>query len=156
MNSNAGPFASSVTECRQLCRKGNPLAEITGFHHLAMKTHDFDASVDFYTEVLGLARGAAWGAPGSRAVMLKTGDGSHLELFERAPGKGETEELHPLLHFALRVADCDAVLERVRETGAEITTDVKNVDIPSDPVYPVRIAFFRGPGGEIVELFQER
>lgn len=124
-----------------------------GFHHVAMNVKNFDKSIQFYTDVLGLTKGRSWSAPPNRAIMLDTGNGSYLELFE----KTETDETKgTIVHFALRTDNCDAMLEKVRASGAEITVESKNVDIPSEPVFPVRIAFFKGPDGEIIELFQER
>ena len=127
-----------------------------GYHHLAMRVKSFDTSVAFYTEVLGFKTGRSWGDPGKRAVMLEMADGGCLEIFEGGSDKDGNQGETTLLHFALRVDDCDSLLESVRASGAKITVEAKDVDIPSDPVYPVRIAFFEGPDREIVELFQER
>ncbi len=132
------------------------MAACKGYHHIAMRVRDFDRSVSFYTDALGFRVGRSWGAENQRAVMIETGGGSYLEIFEGADADREAAGESPLLHFALRVDDCDALLNAVRKAGAEITVEPKDVDIPSDPTYPVRIAFFKGPDGEIVELFQER
>jgi hypothetical protein len=47
------------------------------------------------------------------------------------------------------------MLEKARKAGAEVTMESKDLTIDSSigPV-PVRIAFFKGPHGEIIELFQ--
>ena len=127
---------------------------IGGFHHVAIKVADFDAAVRFYTEALGLTEALRWGEGDKRAVMLDAGDGACVEIF--AGGSADAQGGGPILHFALRTDDVDAAVERARAAGAEITLEPKDVDIPSDPVLPVRIAFFRAPGGEVVELFQER
>ncbi|MAG13611.1 MAG: glyoxalase [Spirochaetales bacterium] len=129
------------------------MAAIQGFHHVAMKVKNFDASADFYTQVLGLSRGKSWGEPGSRVLMVDAGNGNYMELFEG--GKGHAGD-GAVTHVAFRTDDCDEVMARVRESGAEITTENKDVDLKSDPVFPVRIAFFKGPDDEIIEIFQER
>ena len=85
--------------------------------------------------------------------MLETGNGSHLELFERPDSEADSGRI---IHFALRVDEVDSLIEKIRATGAEITTEPKNVDIPATPVYPVRLAFLKGPSEEVIELFQER
>ena len=125
-----------------------------GFHHVAIAARDFDRSIRSYTEVLGFAPARSWGGKNGRAAMLDTGDGNYLEVFERpahdAPSQGA------VLHFALRTSDASAAIERAHIAGAEITVEPKDIEIASTPAYPVRIAFFKGPGGEIVELFQER
>ena len=124
-----------------------------GFHHLAMKVHDFDASVRFYTEALGFAEKVSWGEGDGRAVMLDTGDGNYLEIF--AGGTNEPKPEGAILHFALRTTDTDAAIERVRAAGAEVTVEPKDVNIQSRPHNtPVRLAFCKGPDGEIIEFFQ--
>lgn len=125
-----------------------------GFHHVAIKVRDFDNSVRFYTEVLGCKKTISWGEGDSRAVMLDTGDGSCFEIFAGGPTEPKPEGA--FLHVALRTKDCDAVIERVRSAGMQITIEPNDVTIGSIPPTPVRIAFFKGPDGEIVELFQNK
>lgn len=128
------------------------MAKISGFHHAAIPSLDFEASVKFYIEVLGMTQKITWGEKPSRAIMIDAGDGNYVEIFERAEA---SREEGAILHFALRTDDCAAILEKVRSAGMEVTMETKDLDIPSSigPV-PVRIAFFKGPSGEIVELFQ--
>lgn len=124
-----------------------------GFHHVAMRVHDFEGAVRFYTEALGFTERITWGEGDRRAIMLDTGDGNYLEIF--AGGAPEKKPDGPWLHIALRTTDLDAVVERVRAAGAQVTTEPKDVAIQSRPhVTPVRLAFFRGPAGELIELFQ--
>ena len=47
------------------------------------------------------------------------------------------------------------VMEAARAAGAPITTEPKEIVIGSEPPMPARIAFFTGPAGESVELFDE-
>jgi glyoxylase I family protein len=128
------------------------MATIKGFHHTAIRSSDFDASVHFYTDVLGFKEKISWGESPNRAIMLDTGAGDYLEIFEREP---ITPAESSILHFALRTDDCAVMLETVRAAGAEVTMETKAVTIDSNigPVV-VRIAFFKGPSGEIVELFE--
>ena len=127
---------------------------VKGFHHVAMKVANFDQCLAFYRDVLGLKPVVSWGEADKRAVMLDMGDGGCIELF--AGGKAGTTNDGPLLHVAMRTDDVDAAIERVRAAGMEITTEPKDVDIPSNPPTPVRIGFFRGPGGELMEFFKVR
>lgn len=124
-----------------------------GFHHVAMKARDFDASVKFYTEGLGFRKVISWGEGDGRAVMLDTGDGSCLEIFTGGPKEPAPEGA--LVHFALRSDDPDAAIKAARSAGAQVTMEPKNVDIPSTPPKPVRIAFCKGPDGEVIEFFQD-
>jgi len=124
-----------------------------GIHHVAMNVPDFDASVAFYTEVLGCTEAHRWGEGDKQAVLLDTGDGSYIEIF---PGGKPGDTDNRLLHVALRSGDVDAAIERVRSAGAEVTAEPTDVNIPCDPPLPVRIAFCKGPAGEIIEFFHDR
>src|SRR5436309_1866105 len=135
--------------------RANPIIPGCGFHHVAIRVVDFDATLRFYTGALGFRKAVEWGEGDGRACMLDTGDGNYLEVF--AGGKrppGETAPEGAIIHFALRTDDCDAALERARAAGAEVTMEPKDLAVFGDPPIPIRIAFFKGPGGEIVELFQ--
>ena len=123
-----------------------------GFHHVAIKTADWAATIGFYTEALGFTEKIAWGQAPGRAIMLDTGDGNYLEVFEDLAYRPDPNGA--IIHFALRSDDCDAALERARSAGAEVTVEPKDVAIPSQPVTPVRIAFCQGPEGAIIEFFQ--
>ena len=129
------------------------MASITGFHHTAIRSTQFDASLRFYTGVLGMKVKISWGEAPNRAVMIDAGDGNYLEIFERSEAVPTIEAT--ILHFALRTDDCAAMLGKAREAGAEVTMETKDLTIDSNigPV-PVRIAFFKGPDGEVIELFQ--
>ena len=125
-----------------------------GFHHVAIRARDFDATVRFYTEALGFKEKISWGEGPKRATMLDAGDGNYLEVF--AGGSDGPKPEGAILHFALRTDDCDAALGRARAAGAEVTMEPKGLDIPSTPPTPVRIAFCKGPDGEIIEFFQNQ
>lgn len=124
-----------------------------GTHHIAVQTQDYTASIAFYTEVMGMVQTAEFSAGGRRICLLDIGDGSHLELFEPLPGTSPSgdAEGNVLFHFALATSEIEAALERVRAAGMEITVELKTVDL--GPLN-VSIAFFKGPGGEVVEFFQ--
>jgi glyoxylase I family protein len=125
-----------------------------GFHHVAMKVRDFDASVKFYTE-LGFKETISWGEGNKQAMMLDTGDGNYLEIF--AGGSAEPATEGGYIHVAFRTDNCDQAIERAKKAGAEVTIEPKDVDIPSRPtLLKVRIAFCKGPSGEVIEFFQDR
>ncbi|WP_138751210.1 VOC family protein [Paenibacillus sinopodophylli] len=120
-----------------------------GFHHIAIRVYDFDKTVAFYTEVLGFTERIRWGEGDSRGIMLDTGDGNYLEVF--AGGKEGQKDEGAFLHFALRSDNVTDAIELAREAGMEITVEPKEIVIHD---IPVRIAFFKGPDGEIIELFE--
>jgi catechol 2,3-dioxygenase-like lactoylglutathione lyase family enzyme len=126
---------------------------ISGIHHTALDTADFDATLAFYTDVLGLKRTAQWNAAPNRMALLDAGDGSLLEVFERAhrPVRGQ----EPITHFAFKVTDCKAAMEHVRTAGRPILVETMLIDTVADigPI-PAIIGFFEGPNGELVEFIE--
>lgn len=134
---------------------GNRNRKIVGLgtHHIAVQTRDYEASITFYTEVMGMRQAVEFSAGERRIALLDIGDGSHLELFEPEPGTSPSGDAtgNVVFHFALTTTDIEPALERVRAAGMEITVELKTVDL--GPLN-VSLAFFKGPGGEVVELFQ--
>ncbi len=131
----------------------NQLAPGLGSHHIAIQTRDYAASKAFYIDVLGMRQTVEWDGGGRRICLLDIGDGSHLELFEPQPGQALAEDAkgNIVFHFALACTDIAATLQRVRAAGRTVTVELKDVQLGH---LPVTIAFFEGPGGEVVELFQ--
>jgi glyoxylase I family protein len=125
-----------------------------GFHHIALRTHEFDQAVKFYCDVLGFKQKMEWGEGTGRAVMLDGGNGNFVEIFASATPENRTEGA--ILHYAIRTDDCDAMLARARGAGAKVTMEATTCDVPSRPEKArVRIAFCIGPAGETIEFFQE-
>lgn len=131
----------------------NEVIKGCGFHHIAVRTSDWDASIQFWTEGLGLHKAIEWGEAPTRACMLDMGDGNYLELFERAPLENKEAEA-PILHLCLRTDDVDAATEKARAAGATITMEPVNPSVFTDKGLKIRISFFTGPGGEVCEFFQ--
>jgi glyoxylase I family protein len=133
----------------------NPALGTGGLHHVAIKTGDWDRTMDFYQKLLGCTVKIAWGQAPKRAVMLDTGGGSYVEVFEdpeHKPGPNPA-----WIHFALRTTKIDEITERSRAWGAKITVEPKDVPIATTNIpgpVPVRISFCEGPNGELIEFFQ--
>lgn len=128
---------------------------ISGFHHVALKTRDWDRTLRFYCDVLGCTPKVTWQDAPQRAAMLELPGGNYVEVFEDLA-------YHPnpdgaIVHFAFRTDRIEAVAEKVRAFGARITLEPKSLTIPNKtalgPV-PVTILFCEGPNGEIVEFLQ--
>jgi catechol 2,3-dioxygenase-like lactoylglutathione lyase family enzyme len=125
-----------------------------GMHHISIQTRDWEASLHLYQEVLGMSEAAKFGPKDRAIVLLDMGDGSHIELM---PPKLETEVIentvtgNPILHFALATTDTRSAIEHIRRSGYEITVEPKTVDLNG---MSVTLAFFIGPNGEEIELFQ--
>lgn len=127
---------------------------ISGIHHVALKcngTAEFEKTLDFYQNTLGLELVRSWGEGEKAGAMLSTGDGL-LEVF----ASGEPLPQGTIRHFALRTERVDDCVAAVRSAGYPITVEPKNVIIAADPPFPARIAFCVGPVGEEIEFFQEK
>lgn len=132
------------------------MKSIIGIHHVCLKAKGaeaFERTVSFYRDILGLSVAREWGrSPEDRAVMLDTGAG-YIEIFSNAPDvlPGGT-----IRHVALDVTDTDSVISAVRAAGYKITMEPTDIVIPSSEPCPARIAFFIGPLGEEIEIFQRK
>ncbi|MCL2494123.1 MAG: VOC family protein [Oscillospiraceae bacterium] len=124
-----------------------------GSHHIALASADFDRSLRFYTEGLGMRPAAAWGEGEKRAALLDIGDGSHIEIF--ANGSDAPQQNERYVHFAIRTGDPDAAFANAIAAGAKEKMPPTTLEIPANPPMPVRIAFVYGPDGEVLEFFEE-
>ena len=125
-----------------------------GTHHIAVQTRNWDESVTFYTNVMGMEKIAQFVSAERRIALFDIGDGSHMELFEptaNSPKAGDEAVNDPVTHIAFTTTDIEAAVERVRDAGMVITTEIKTLDIGH---LNITIAFFKGPSGEIIEFFQ--
>lgn len=137
----------------------NPILGGGGLHHVAVRTDNLQKSIDFYTQVLGMSVVTAWKPDERSFVHLDAGDGSIVELMQDDKPIEMPTERGVHWHLALRTTRIEAVMQRVEEAGMQVTVPTKAVtltntaaDPPSD--MPVKVAFFIGPSGEVVELFQ--
>ena len=126
--------------------------KITGIHHIALKCcgiDEYNKTVEFYHDILGLPIARTWGEGENSGIMLDTGAG----LFEIFANATDRPTMGALRHIALAVEDTDACVDAVRAAGYEITMEPCDICIGSVPPYPARIAFCIGPVGEEVEFF---
>ena len=131
----------------------NEIVKGSGFHHVAVRTHDWDASLKFWIEGLGFHQAIEWSEAPTRACMLDMGDGNYLEIFERERLENFDAEA-PHLHFALRTTDVDAATEKARAAGAKVACEPTDPSVFDDKGWKVRISFVQGPSGEVCEFFQ--
>lgn len=124
---------------------------IKGIHHVALKCasdSEFERVETFYGEILGLRVARRW----EGGVMFDTGSGV-IEVFNA----GDTRLPQGVIrHFALATDDVDACVRAVTEAGYEVFTEPRDVTIPSEPPFPIRMAFCHGPLGEEIEFFTEK
>lgn len=143
------------------------MAKVTGLHHVALRCADFDKSVAFYQDVLGFKKTIVWNEAPDRSALMDAGDGNYIELFERpksAPAgatRGFDTGQDVFLHLALRTDDCAAMLEKVRASGVNVAMEPKATEVfrtagDGPERVPMTIAFFNGPDGELIELFENK
>ena len=128
-----------------------------GFHHVCIKARNFDRAIEFYRDVLGCTEKITWNlrASGRRAMMLDTGDGNYIEIFDEPDYAAAPQPA--VAHFALRTTRLDDIAARVREAGARITMEPQDVTIATTNgagTVAVRLFFCEGPSGEVIEFFQ--
>lgn len=124
---------------------------IKGIHHVAFKCEtqeQYDEMIYFYHELLGLP------------ILRKWDSGIHLDCFNscieifldgtKSVGEG------CIRHFAFATDHVDEIVERVHNAGYKVSVEPKDVDMKTDPVFPIRVAFIEGPLHESIELFCEK
>jgi catechol 2,3-dioxygenase-like lactoylglutathione lyase family enzyme len=110
-----------------------------GVHHVSINVTDVEAAVRFYVDVLGLATRDDRPAFGFGGAWLDVG-GQQLHLIEAAVPADLAQ------HFAVQVADLDAVVDELRANGVAVSD--------ASPVGTGRQAFLHDPAGNLVELHQ--
>jgi glyoxylase I family protein len=138
-----------------------------GFHHVALRAVDFDATIAFYTKGLGFTVRFGFSVPGriDRAAFIDVGDGRYIEVFgqgstvqaegrRRRPEEERTEGA--LLHFCLRVADVEAAYAKALTAGATSRIEPRSATLTGadGATAEVRIAFVNGPNGEVIEFLK--
>ena len=137
----------------------------TGFHHVAIRAVDFDATIRFYVEGLGCAVHFQFSVPGriDRAAFLDTGDGRYIEVFGQgstvqSEGRRRRQDEEPtegaLLHFCFRVTDIEASYARALAAGAVSRVTPSKRQLGGEPPAEVHIAFVTGPNGEVIEFLK--
>jgi catechol 2,3-dioxygenase-like lactoylglutathione lyase family enzyme len=114
----------------------------TGINHVSISAPDLEASVRFYTEVLGMERVPAPRFRGQPVAWLRVGD-QQLHLFQR-------EGAPQFHHFGIDVDDFEAAYMKLRELGIrDQTTFLGGIfELPGGEAQ----MYFRDPAGNLVEI----
>jgi glyoxylase I family protein len=143
---------------------------LTGILHAVVVTGDFERTLAFYRDVLGLVAGPVTqhdparlrrlGGPAdavARAVILKAPDGSEIEIasFSRPRGNARSElqwQDAGIRSVTFVVEDIEATAARLGAAGYPLANEI----VPFvEAGRPVRVAYFEGPDGVVLTLLQK-
>ncbi|WP_342415798.1 VOC family protein [Paenibacillus sp. FSL R10-2782] len=140
---------------------------VKGLAHVAIQAQDYQATIAFYTEVLGFKRGHHWSLPSFQireASMLISPDQiTCLEIFDNdavipAQGKkasSEDEIAHgALLHFAFYVDDVNEIYQKALAHGARTFVKPDQLTLGEPPLV-VKNAVIYSPNGEVIEFIED-
>ena len=126
----------------------SPILEL----RIALTAKDYERSVKFYCEGLGLEPAAIWNNGGGQALMLEMGKAT-LEVFDEA--QAETidqleagKRISGQIRFALQVPDLKTAMERLLTHGATL------VHAPVTTPWGDQNVRLQDPDGMQITLFQ--
>ena len=139
-------------------RKKHPLA-INGMHHVSLPVHDMERSLAFYRDILGFYPKTSFLLDGLRFAMLETGNDVYIELVEMKQPMQSVGESEVFWHLALRTDHLEKSLEAAVNASCEVAVPIRPLDLVDDVTqkpWPVPVAFFHGPDGELIELLEDK
>jgi catechol 2,3-dioxygenase-like lactoylglutathione lyase family enzyme len=140
-------------------------------HHVGIPVSDIEASIDWYTNILGATdtgiRGGGGGEVLSEAVkvegaevaaaFLEMGD-LILELIEYKTPKSKRGQISNndvgALHLCFQVDDMSAAIEGLKGTGASLHHEPVPLDESAGDLAGYTFMYFTDPDGISIELFQ--
>jgi len=124
---------------------------IKKIEHVGIRVKDLQTSIEFYTKVLGfMLRGQMENKQtGLKMAFVKVGD-SEIELLQYPDQVAESLPTGVIAHIAFRVDAIEDVLSRLMDEGVELRDQG-----PREVFGDTKIAFFYGPDGELLELYEK-
>lgn len=128
------------------------MSEGPSLDHIAVTVQDMERAVAFYQGVLGFnVLGQLLLNDGTFKLVYLQAGAARIELFAyaeegRRDEAAERDEDLGFKHVAFTVGDVDAVAGRLKAHGVPFTVD------PTDAPGGVRLAFFRDPDGNLLEI----
>ena len=114
--------------------------KVRGYAWAGVGTDDFERTVRFFTDVLGMPTKVR----GEDVAILTVGAGQQLQIFGPGhPGR----QLNSTPTIAFEVEDFDAAVEELRASGVELVGDVGEWN-------GFKWQYFRSPDGHLFEIKQ--
>jgi lactoylglutathione lyase len=123
---------------------------------IALTSRDFERSVKFYSEGLGIEPAALWNNDGGQAMMLDLGRAS-LELFDEKQAEvidnlEAGKRVSGQIRLALQVPDLQTAIERLLAHGAilvhpPVTTPWGDINVRLQDPDGMQITLFQAPEG---------
>jgi lactoylglutathione lyase len=125
---------------------------IKKLEHIGVYVNDMDESIRFYTEVLGMKLAGRKRLANQVELSFLSYEGTdHVELELIGRGTDGMPDNGIVHHIAFTVSDIEAEVERLKSLGVRMLDEEPRVILDG-----VKIAFFFGPNGERLELFQPK
>lgn len=120
--------------------------------HIGMRVADVGKSTKFYTELLNCKLVKNVVTPNAKCTFLSSGD----TLIELVGKDGGTPPASEQMHLAFFTDDIFASVKRLLEYGVKLEEEGYpfSKDNPRQIGENSYILFFRGPGGELIEICQ--
>ena len=131
------------------CNCENCGGKITGLAHIGVRVSDMEASLRFYTEVLGFKLTGQQMMGTSHLAFLECGT-CLIELIH--PANYAPREAGQIDHIAMEVKGIDELVCRLIEKGVHFLSD--SVSTAPTLLDGVKNIFFTGPDGERFEFFE--
>ena len=113
---------------------------VTGVDFICIPTQDFDASVDFYENTLGLEKSKQWGQ--MHGQEFENGTVTIAVMQSDAFGVAFSPHSHPI---AFQVDDVEAACKELESKGIEFAADTLDSGV-------CHMAHFRDPDGNVLML----
>jgi lactoylglutathione lyase len=118
--------------------------------HIGVKVINMDKSVEFYTNILGMKLvDRVKLDDGVELGFLSLPGDEHIQIELIGRGADDIPQRGKVDHIAFTVSDIDAEAARLKDAGVNVLDDA-----PRTILGGVKIFFFTGPDGEVLELFQ--
>ena len=114
-------------------------------HHVAIRTQNFAAMEQFYTQTLGFPVAKRW--DDATIIFIDVGS-TTIELIRRDTAPAPNSPAGAFDHLALHVDDVDVAYQELVD---------KNIKIRNTPYNfkEIRICFFFDPDGNLIELVED-